>query len=55
MTPLGIRLVNRMRATIQPWRDAWVLPNALEAARRWFAKRRRHGAPGGNAGSVDAV
>jgi len=40
LTPLGTRLVQGMRATVQPWLDEPVPASAEEAAHRWAAERR---------------
>ena len=41
LTDLGLRLVARMRATIEPWLDEQVDAAAAEAAGRWAAERRQ--------------
>jgi uncharacterized protein len=39
LTPLGVRFVDGMRATVQPWLDEPVKQAALAAARGWAAER----------------
>ena len=39
LTPLGVRFVEGMRATVQPWLDEAVPPSALTAARAWADER----------------
>ena len=39
LTPLGDRFVAGMRATVVPWLDEPVPPDAAAAARRWIAER----------------
>jgi uncharacterized protein len=40
LTSLGMRFVEGMRATVEPWLDEPVPPGAAEAAHQWAAERR---------------
>ena len=54
LTSLGIRFVEGMRATVEPWLDEPVPLGAVEAARRWAAERRAAWNARRGAGSADA-
>lgn len=54
LTSLGMRFVEGMRATVEPWLDEPVPPGAVEAAHQWAAERRAEWNARRDAGSADA-